>query len=90
MIWKNHTGVSSGYKASDESNGATSHTVYSKMPCLLPENVNMSVFSADNRLIEQYNNSYSTFIFNFIYRINPKRYSTFHKFKVCQYMYWIM
>ena len=67
-----------------ESNGVTSHTVNSKRFCLLPKNVNMSVFSADNRLIEQYNNSYSTFIFNFIYRINPNRYSklSFHKFLI--------
>ena len=37
-----------------ESNGVTSHTVNSKRFCLLPKNINMSVFSADNRLIEQF------------------------------------
>ena len=35
-------------KASDESNGATGHIVNSKRSCLFPENVNMSVFLADN------------------------------------------
>ena len=38
-------------KASDKFNGATGHTVNSKRPCLLPENVNMSVFSADNLIV---------------------------------------
>ena len=34
-------------KASDESNSATGHTVYSERFFLLPENLSMSVFSAD-------------------------------------------
>ena len=35
-------------KTSDESNDATGNTVNSKRSCLLPENVNMLVFLADN------------------------------------------
>ena len=82
-LQEEHTQEFRQAKASDESNGATGHTVNSKRSCLLPENVNMSVFLADN---SNYINSTSQTIvilhFIFIYRISHNSYlaCTFHKF----------